>query len=130
MTPIINRCEERFFYRGLSAFITTADGIVVGTVQDISPSGISVRNIGRTSFQPSLSYKVHVKGCGYSIMFAAKVCWVKVSGCREFLEIGFKILHPPYIWSLFFEKSFPEEFHDEMEYLASQVAEENQAEVV
>ncbi len=112
MIPIIKRREKRFSYQGLIAFITSVDDVAMCTVQDISLSGLSICNIRIKSLLISRHYKVHVKGYGFDILLVCRPCWIKISDCREFHEIGFKIINTSYIWKLFLDIKLPEEFND------------------
>ncbi len=115
MICVNNRRAERFYIPGLKASISTVGSVAIGKVQDFSLCGINISNINRKAIPASQKYKLVINGYGYTINFMVKPCWATGSSCGKFLKIGFKIIHPPLMWKLFFRSLFPDETHEPLD---------------
>ncbi len=102
-----NRKEERFYLPGLKAKINVTDTSTIGTINDISSFGLRICNINREKLLASHRYNIGVTGYEYKIFFIAKPCWISSDDSGNILTIGFKILHPPQMWKILFQRINP-----------------------
>ncbi|MBW1636017.1 MAG: PilZ domain-containing protein [Deltaproteobacteria bacterium] len=92
------RREARRAVTGFVADIADSASVLTGGVKNISRGGFRMTGIPDLFTGSEHSYTTVVNGDGNYFRLVAKPCWIKESGEKGVVDIGFKILDAPWEW--------------------------------
>ncbi len=103
------RKHERVELRGLIVDIADGHRVFDGMIEDISAGGFKITQVPSKFDLIPRNYVAVISGYRKNFKVIIQPCWTKKADNEYYMEIGFKIIQPPWAWVEFIQDMLPED---------------------